>query len=64
MCATALFVPSRVLGPTLSNIFIHDPDDETENTLTKFADNAKPGGEMNMSEGRAILWRDLERLEE
>ncbi|PKU45825.1 rna-directed dna polymerase from mobile element jockey-like [Limosa lapponica baueri] len=35
-----------------------------ENTLTKFADNSKLGGEVDMSEGLAILQRNLDRLEE
>ena len=39
-------------------------DDGNKSTLTKFADDTKLGSEVDMSEGRAILQRDLNRLEE
>lgn len=48
----------------LLRIFINDPHDKTENTLVKFAHDAKVGGKVNTSEGRAILLRVLNKLEE
>ena len=48
----------------LFNIFINDLVDGIESTLTKFADDAKLGHEVDMSEGRAILQKDLDKLEE
>lgn len=50
--------------PTLFNIFINYMD-RIESTLTKFDDDAnKLGGEVDMSERRVILQRDLERVQE
>lgn len=39
-------------------------DDGIESTFTKFAHDTKLGGELDMLEGRAILQRDLDKLEE
>ncbi|KAK4815516.1 hypothetical protein QYF61_003074 [Mycteria americana] len=50
-----------ILGPSCS---MNDLDDGTESTLTKFADDTKLGGEVDTSEGIAILQRDLDKLEE
>jgi len=52
-----------MLGPTLFNIYISDLDNQIESSLTKFANDIKLGGELTMSEGRAILQRHLDRLE-
>lgn len=53
-----------VLGPALFNVFKNDPDDRTERTLTRFADDTKLGSEVDTSEGRAVFQRDLDRLKE
>ena len=43
--------------------FRNDTDDGIECTLSKFADDSKLSGEVNMLEGRETIQRDLARLE-
>ena len=58
-----MFLSGQYWHQNYFNIFVGDMDSEVEWALTKFADNIKLCGTVNMLEGRDAIQRDLDRLE-
>jgi len=52
-----------IFGPILFNIFISGTDDGIECIFSRFVDDIKLSGAVDMTEGREANQRDLDRLE-
>ena len=59
---TSGILQGSVLGQVLFNAFTNDINSVTECTLSKFADDLRLCGAVDISEGRDATHRDLHRL--